>query len=72
MIKQRRIRFNPNSIYSSQTKEELSLVGLSPHIEDVESGEGLHLQSPEAYYLWIEEMHERALENGEEIYWDES
>jgi hypothetical protein len=74
MNKQRRIRFNPNSIYSSQTKEELSLVGLSPHIEDVESGEGLHLQSPEAYFCWLEDQEELAIAAYEEldIYWDES
>jgi hypothetical protein len=71
MRKQRRGRINPNSIHSVQT-EELILVGLSPHIEEVESGEGLHLQSPEAYFCWLEDQEELAIAAHEEleIYWD--
>jgi hypothetical protein len=71
MRKQRRGRTNPNSIHSQQA-EELILVGLSPHIEEVESGEGLHLQSPEAYFVWLEDQEELAIAAHEEleIYWD--
>jgi hypothetical protein len=69
MIKQRRVRHHPSSIYSVD-REELVLIPLAPHHEEIDSADGLHNLSPEAYYLWIEEMHERALEEGEVVYWD--
>jgi hypothetical protein len=64
-------RHNPHSIYSPEC-EELILVSLAPHHEEIECAEGLHNLSPEAYFVFIEEMHERAVESGEDIYWDES
>jgi hypothetical protein len=63
-------RHNPHSVHSKQN-EELILVSLTPYIEAIAEGDTLHLQSPETYLIWVEEMQELALKEGELYYWDE-
>ena len=63
MTRATKARFNPNSIYASQNNE-LVFVTLSLEHEE-HGGEGLHLQSPETYWTWVEEEQERARTEGE-------
>ena len=68
MQRAKRARFHPLSLHNPQA-EKLIFVSLEPDHTEIE-GTGLHLQSPETYWTWVEEMQERAYTEGDDYYWD--